>query len=40
MKQAFASEEWKASGENLQSWGGMELVTMFSAEPHSPGASQ
>jgi uncharacterized protein (TIGR02118 family) len=33
MKQAFASEAWKASGENLQSWGGMELVTMFSAAP-------
>ena len=37
MKTAFASEEWKASGENLQSWGGMELVTMFSAEPHRAG---
>jgi uncharacterized protein (TIGR02118 family) len=34
MKAAFASEEWKASGENLQSWGGMDLVTMFTAEPH------
>jgi uncharacterized protein (TIGR02118 family) len=39
MKRAFASEEWKASGENLQSWGGMDLVTMFSAEPHGPGRS-
>ena len=36
MKQAFASEEWKAAGENLQSWGGMDLVTMFSAESHAP----
>jgi len=34
MKAAFASEEWKASGANLQEWGGMDLVTMFSAEPH------
>src|ERR1700712_871287 len=40
MKQAFASEEWKASGENLLSWGGMALVTMFSAEPHAAGTSQ
>jgi uncharacterized protein (TIGR02118 family) len=40
MKQAFASEEWKASGEDLQSWGGMDLVTMFSAEPLSRGGSQ
>ena len=37
MKAAFASQEWKASGENLQSWGGMELVTMFSAEPAEGG---
>jgi uncharacterized protein (TIGR02118 family) len=36
MKQAFASEEWAASGRDLQSWGGMELVTMFSAEPYRP----
>jgi uncharacterized protein (TIGR02118 family) len=40
MKQAFASEEWKASGANLQSWGGMDLVTMFSAEPSAPGTGQ
>jgi uncharacterized protein (TIGR02118 family) len=40
MKRAFASEEWKASGENLHSWGGMDLVTMFSAEPHGPGGSE
>jgi len=40
MKAAFKSEEWGASGTNLQSWGGLELVTMFSAEPHRPGASQ
>ena len=33
MKRAFASEEWKASGENLQAWGAMDLVTMFSAQP-------
>ena len=33
MKAGFKSPEWKASGENLASWGGMDLVTMFSAEP-------
>ncbi len=37
MKQAFASPEWNAAGENLRSWGGMDLVTMFSAAPHAPG---
>jgi uncharacterized protein (TIGR02118 family) len=26
------SEPWLASGANLQEWGGMELVTMFTAE--------
>jgi uncharacterized protein (TIGR02118 family) len=36
MKEAFASEEWTAAGQDLQSWGGMDLVTMFSAEPHGP----
>jgi uncharacterized protein (TIGR02118 family) len=35
MKEAFRSEEWKAGGANLASWGGMELVTMFSAEPQA-----
>ena len=39
MKQAFRTEEWAASGKDLQSWGGMELVTMFSAEPHQPEGS-
>ena len=34
MKQAFRSPEWAASGEDLQSWGGADLVTMFAAEPH------
>lgn len=38
MKQAFASREWAASGQNLQSWGGMDLVTTFSAEPYRPGS--
>jgi uncharacterized protein (TIGR02118 family) len=33
MKAAFKSEQWAASGADLQSWGAMELVTMFSAEP-------
>lgn len=32
MKAAFASPEWQASGANLTEIGGMELVTMFSAE--------
>jgi len=32
MKVAFKTPEWAASGENLQSWGGLELVTMFVAE--------
>ena len=36
MKEAFASAEWTAAGEDLRSWGGMDLVTMFSAEPHGP----
>jgi uncharacterized protein (TIGR02118 family) len=37
MSAAFASPEWAASGENLKQWGGMELATMFAAEPHGPG---
>ena len=32
MKAAFKSDPWRASGANLQEWGGMELVTMFTAE--------
>jgi uncharacterized protein (TIGR02118 family) len=32
MKAAFRSDPWRESGENLQSWGGMDLVTMFTAE--------
>jgi uncharacterized protein (TIGR02118 family) len=32
MKAAFASPEWQASGANLTEIGGMELVSMFSAE--------
>jgi uncharacterized protein (TIGR02118 family) len=32
MKTAFASPEWQASGANLTEIGGMELVSMFSAE--------
>jgi uncharacterized protein (TIGR02118 family) len=32
MKAAFKTDPWRASGENLQSWGGMDLVTMFTAE--------
>jgi len=33
MKAGFKSPEWAASGEDLAAWGGMELVTMFAAEP-------
>lgn len=32
MKAAFKTEVWRESGANLAEWGGMELVTMFSAE--------
>lgn len=32
MKAAFKSDPWRASGDNLQSWGGMDLVTMFTAQ--------
>lgn len=32
MKAAFQTPEWQASGANLTEIGGMELVTMFSAE--------
>ena len=32
MKAAFKTDPWRSSGENLQSWGGMDLVTMFTAE--------
>jgi hypothetical protein len=32
MKAAFKTDPWRESGENLQSWGGMDLVTMFTAE--------
>jgi len=36
MKAGFRSPEWAASGADLASWGGMDLVTMFSAEPARP----
>jgi uncharacterized protein (TIGR02118 family) len=39
MKEAIESPEWTAAGDNLREWGGLELVTMFSAEPHGPGSS-
>jgi uncharacterized protein (TIGR02118 family) len=35
MKAALESPEWTAAGEDLRSWGGLELATMFSAEPHT-----
>ena len=38
MEEAFRTPEWAAAGEDLSSWGGMELVTMFAAEPHGAGA--
>lgn len=37
MKEAIRTPEWAAAGEDLSSWGGMELVTMFTAEPHGAG---
>ena len=36
MKTALESPEWTAAGEDLRSWGGLDLATMFSAEPHGP----
>ncbi|MBM7807867.1 uncharacterized protein (TIGR02118 family) [Geodermatophilus bullaregiensis] len=39
MKAAFRTPEWAAGGEDLQSWGGTDLVTMFATEPH-PSAGQ
>ena len=35
MKRASESEQWTAAGEDLRSWGGLELATKFSAEPFS-----
>ena len=32
MKAAFKSDPWRASGDNLRDWGGMDLVTMFTAQ--------
>jgi uncharacterized protein (TIGR02118 family) len=32
LKAAFKTEEWAASGANLQEWGGLELVSMYVAE--------
>jgi uncharacterized protein (TIGR02118 family) len=32
MKAAFKTDPWRSSGDNLQSWGGMDLVTMFTAQ--------
>ncbi|MEU2350999.1 EthD family reductase [Modestobacter sp. NPDC049651] len=37
MKEAFGTPEWAAAGEDLSSWGGMDLVTMFTAAPHAAG---
>ncbi len=39
MKAAFRTPEWAAGGRDLASWGGMELVTMFSTEPHPSAGS-
>ena len=36
MKAAFRTPEWAEGGKDLASWGGMDLVTMFSAEPARP----
>jgi len=35
MKAAFRTPEWAEGGKDLAAWGGMDLVTMFSAEPYS-----
>jgi hypothetical protein len=32
LKAAFKTEQWAASGANLQEWGGLELVSMYVAE--------
>ncbi len=32
MRAAFKTDEWQASGANLAEWGGLELVTMFTAQ--------
>jgi len=32
LRAALKSREWAASGENLQSFGGMDQPTMFTAE--------
>lgn len=32
LKEAFRTPEWAASGADLQSWGGLELVSMHIAE--------
>ncbi len=32
MKAAFKTDTWRESGDNLRAWGGMELVTMFTAQ--------
>lgn len=32
MRAGFKSEAWRTSGVNLQEWGGMDLVTMFTAQ--------
>jgi uncharacterized protein (TIGR02118 family) len=32
MKAAFGSPQWKAAGDNLTEIGGMDVVTMFTAE--------
>jgi uncharacterized protein (TIGR02118 family) len=31
MREAVRTSEWAATGENLRSWGGFELATMFTA---------
>lgn len=36
LEAALASPEWTAAGDDLRSWGGLDVATMFTAEPHSP----
>ena len=33
MRRAFESEQWITAGEDLRSWGGLKLATMFTAVP-------
>lgn len=36
MAAALKSDEWTAAGDDLRSWGALDLAVMFTAEPHGP----